>query len=103
MHERTEQEIVRRADRCLGLAVRKGQAKGKIAKSGDIGGTPAKGFRGGKPGGRRGDHLDRALDFFSDKGERHNSYVMPDGVTDDQLELDFENGDLTRAELECFA
>jgi hypothetical protein len=59
-------EIVRRAERGIGLAIRRGQEVGEIAKSGDIGATPGKGMKGGAQGGsRRGEHLVRPAKFAS--------------------------------------
>jgi hypothetical protein len=48
-------EIVRRAERGIGLAVRRGQHDGQIARRGDRGGCGAPGVRGGDPGATRGE------------------------------------------------
>jgi hypothetical protein len=94
-------EIVRRAERGMGLAIRRGQQAGQIAKRGDRGGRGAPGVHGGNPGDRRGDHLDSPAAFFRHGDERAGTYAMTDGVSD----TDFENalgeakaeGNLSRA------
>lgn len=55
-------EIVRRAERGIGLCIRKGQEAGTIAKRGDIGGRGAVGHLGGKPGVGRATDLARPRD-----------------------------------------
>ena len=65
----------RRADRCIGLAVRKGQAEGRINKHGD----------------QRSDQVHEAdlrspKEFFSNHSENSDTYAMTDGVTDEQFE-----------------
>src|SRR5262249_11788859 len=47
-------EIVRRAERGIGMAIRRGQQSGEIAKRGDRGSRGAPGVHGGNPGNRRG-------------------------------------------------
>jgi hypothetical protein len=79
-------EIVRRAQRCLGLAMRKGQAAGQIAKPGEKGAKPMPGGRGGKRGAARGQHLDSSKRYFQDDHERADAYAMSDDVTDKQFE-----------------
>ena len=83
-------EIVRRADRCIGLAVRKGQAEGRINKHGD----------------QRSDQVHEAdlrspKEFFSNHGENSDTYAMTDGVTDEQFEAAIAaakaEGNLSRA------
>jgi hypothetical protein len=94
-------EIVRRAERGIGVAVRRGQQEGQIARRGDRGGCGAPGVRGGDPGATRGEHLDSPAGFFRNDKERADCYSMADGVSD----ADFENalgqaqgdGDLSRA------
>src|SRR5262249_48266124 len=56
-------EIVRRAERGIGVAIRRGQQDGQLAKPGDRGGRGAPGVRGGHPGDARGDHLDSPAGF----------------------------------------
>jgi hypothetical protein len=80
-------EIVRRAERGIGLAIRHGQHNGQIAKRGDRGGCGALGVRGGDPGATRGEHLGSPAGFFRNDRERADSYAMADGVSD----ADFEN------------
>ncbi|MBO0850320.1 MAG: hypothetical protein J2P20_12700 [Pseudonocardia sp.] len=94
-------EIVRRAERGLGTAIRRGQENGEIARRGDRGGRGASGVYGANPGDRRGDHLGSAGSFFRHGDERADSYAMTDGVSD----ADFEDalgeakaeGNLSRA------
>ena len=50
-------EIVRRAERGIGVAIRRGQQNGQIARRGERGSRGAPGVHGGNPGDRRGDHL----------------------------------------------
>ena len=63
-------EIVRRAERGIGVAVRRGQQDGQIARRGDRGGRGAPGVRGGHPGDARGEHLDSPAEFFRNGKER---------------------------------
>lgn len=86
-------EIVRRAERGLGLAVRKGQAAGGIAKQHATGGPRADYVRhiDGEP---RLITIDRDLpeslispsEIFSANKERTETYAMTDGVGDEQFE-----------------
>ena len=57
-------EIVRRAERGIGVAIRRAQQQGQIARRGDRGGRGAPGVYGGNPGDTRGDHLGSASPFF---------------------------------------
>jgi hypothetical protein len=94
-------EIVRRAERGIGVAIRRGQQTGEIAKRGDRGSRGAPGVHGGNPGDRRGDNLGSPGSFFRHGDERADAYAMTDGVSD----TDFENalgeakaeGNLSRA------
>ena len=94
-------EIVRRAERGIGLAIRRGQQNGEIARRGDCGSRGAPGVHGGNPGDRRGEHLGSPGSFFRHDEERADAYAMTDGVSD----ADFEDavgeakaeGDLSRA------
>jgi hypothetical protein len=79
-------EIVRRAERGIGVAIRRGQQDGQIAKPGDRGGRGAPGVRGGNPGDARGDHLDSPAGFFRNGKERADTYAMTDGVSDADFE-----------------
>jgi hypothetical protein len=94
-------EIVRRAERGIGVAIRRGQHDGQIAKRGDRGGCGAPGVRGGNPGDARGDHLDSPAGFFRNGKERADAYAMTDGVSDDDFEDALgqakSGGDLSRA------
>jgi len=94
-------EIVRRAERGIGVAIRRGQQDGEIAKRGDrrSHGTPS--VHAGNPNGRHDDHLGSPASFFRHGDERADTYAMTDGVSD----ADFEDaigeakaeGNLSRA------
>jgi hypothetical protein len=94
-------EIVRRAERGIGLAIRRGQQTGEIAKRGDRGDRGQAGISAGNPNDRCGDHLGSPAGFFRHADERADAYAMTDGVS----EADFENalseakteGNLSRA------
>ena len=94
-------EIVRRAERGIGVAIRRGQQNGEIAGRGDRGSRGAAGIYGGNPGARRGEHLGSPGSFFRHDDERADAYAMTDGVSD----ADFEDaigeakaeGNLSRA------
>jgi hypothetical protein len=94
-------EIVRRAERGIGVAVRRGQQEGQFARRGDRGGRGAPGVRGGHPGDARGEHLDSPAEFFRNGKERADAYAMADGVSDDDFENALEQAksdrDLSRA------
>jgi hypothetical protein len=79
-------EIVRRAERGIGLAIRRGQQNGQIARRGDRGSRGAPGVQGGNPGDRRGDHLGSPAGFFRHGDERADTYAMTDGVCDTDFE-----------------
>jgi hypothetical protein len=79
-------EIVRRAERGIGLAVRRGQQNGQIARRGDRGSRGAPGVHGGNPGDRRGDHLGSPRPCFRHGDERADAYAMADGVSDTDFE-----------------
>jgi DNA-binding CsgD family transcriptional regulator len=94
-------EIVRRAERGIGVAIRRGQQTGEIAKRGERGGCGAAGVYGGNRGARHGEHRGSSASFFRHDDERADAYAMTDGVTD----ADFEDalgeakaeGNLSRA------
>ena len=94
-------EIVRRAERGIAVAIRRGQQTRVIARRGDRGSRGAAGVHGGNPGDTRGDHLGSPSSFFRHGKERADSYAMTDGVSD----ADFEDalgeakaeGNLSRA------
>jgi hypothetical protein len=94
-------EIVRRAERGIGVAIRRAQRQGKIARRGDRGGRGAPGVYGGNPGDTRGDHLGSARPFFKHAGERAGAYAMADGATDGEFEAALAmaraEGNLSRA------
>jgi hypothetical protein len=94
-------EIVRRAERGIGVAIRRGQQTGQIAKRGERGGHGAAGVYGGNRGARHGEHLGSSSSFFRHDAERADAYAMTDRVCD----ADFEDalgeakveGNLSRA------
>ena len=88
-------EIVRRAERGIGVAIRRGQHSGEIARRGDRGSRGAPGVYGGNPGDRRGEHLGSPAGYFQHGDERADAYAMTDGVS----EADFEDA-LGRAKAE---
>lgn len=94
-------EIVRRAERGIGVAIRRGQEAGGIAKPGDVGGRPRPGVRGSDPGEARGQHLDRPTDFLGRDELSNAAYPLTDGVSDDQFDSALEEakaeGNLSRA------
>jgi hypothetical protein len=94
-------EIVRRAERGIGVAIRRAQQEGRIARRGDRGGRGARGVYGGNPGDTRGDHLGSASLFFKHPGERAGAYAMADGATDGEFEAALAasraEGNLSRA------
>jgi hypothetical protein len=79
-------EIVRRAERGIGVAIRRGQQNGEIARQGDRGSRGAPGVHGGNPGDRRGDHLGSPGSFFRNGDERADAYAMTDEVSDSDFE-----------------
>jgi hypothetical protein len=79
-------EIVRRAERGIGVAIRRAQQQGRIARRGDRGSRGAPGVCGGNPGDTRGDHLGSAARFFKHPSERAGAYAMADGATDGEFE-----------------
>ena len=79
-------EIVRRAERGIGVAIRRGQQTGEIARRGDRGGRGAAGIYGGDRGARRGEHLGSSGSFFRHDDERASAYAMTDGVSASDFE-----------------
>ena len=79
-------EIVRRAERGIGVAIRRAQQQGRIAGRGDRGSRGAPGVCGGNPGDTRGDHLGSASPFFKHPSERAGAYAMADGATEEEFE-----------------
>ena len=96
-------EIVRRAERGIGVAIRRGQQDGEIAKRGDRRSHGAPGVHGGSLNDRHDDYLGSPGSFFRHGDERADTYAMTDGVSD----ADFEDaigeakaeGNLSRANL----
>lgn len=88
--ELSAQEIVRRAERCIGLAIRKGQESGEIRKPHASGGPRRDYVRDGKTvrAGDRGadDNLKSPKDFIPHAHEAVETYAMTDGVTNEQFD-----------------
>jgi hypothetical protein len=79
-------EIVRRAERGIGVAIRRGQETGEIAKRGQRGGCGAAGVYGGNRGARHGEHRGSSGSFFRHDDERADAYAMTDGISDTDFE-----------------
>lgn len=78
-------EMVRRAERGIGLAIRNGQESGDIRKpvSGD---GRFHGNRHTKASQVPLENLTSPSDFFSGGGTQHETYAMTDGVSEEQFE-----------------
>lgn len=74
-------EIVRRAERGIGLAIRKGQEDGSVAKRGDVGSAGSAGATGGTPGALRGGHLARPAQFVDKRELSNGIYPLTDDVS----------------------
>lgn len=77
-------EIVRRAERGIGLAIRRGQEAGELKKNGE---HPYKGNQHEGPG--RGSLLDEkrsTSEFFSGGQEQSDTYAVTDGVSDEEFD-----------------
>jgi hypothetical protein len=79
-------EIVRRAERAIGVAIRRGQQAGEIAKRGERGGHGPAGVDAGNPNDRCDDHLGSPTLFFRHCDERADAYAMTDGISDAAFE-----------------
>lgn len=79
-------EMVRRAERGIGVAIRHSQEAGLMAKRGDIGSSGAKGCLGGIPGSSRGEDLDLPSRYFTSGSVQTETYALTDGVSDEQFE-----------------
>ncbi len=96
------QEMVRRAERGIGQAVRNGQEAGTIAKRGSIGGCGVAGALGAVPGSSRQEDLGRPADYLPPGGgAMSDTYAMTDDVTDEQFDTAIgeakAEGNLSRA------
>lgn len=81
-------EMVRRAERGIGVAIRNGQEAGVIAKPGDIGAINSPGTRGARSGSPRNGDLVRPGEAA---GVKHPSELTPlyaaaDGISDEQFD-----------------
>lgn len=82
-------EMVRRAERGVGKAIRDGQEKGAIAKPGDIGGGGGGGNRAAESRRRSTQHLGSALEYATRdelSGNGSGIYAMTDDVSDEQFD-----------------
>lgn len=90
-------EMVRRSERALGVAIRKGQEAGDLQSRGSTA------FRGNQhvPADRPQESFTSTDEFFSGGKERTDTYAMTDGVSDAQFEEALseakEEGNLSRA------
>jgi len=75
-------EIVRRAERCIGLAIRKGQKEGRIAKPGQ--GSSARPPRAKRD--RRDKNISLPSQYLEHGQQMTDTYAMTDGVSDEQFE-----------------
>lgn len=84
-------EMVRRAERALGVAIRKGQEAGEIATGGQAGGLAST-----NADQRRADRtlLPTSSDFTSGSHERSDIYAMADSATDEEYEEVIEEAKL---------
>lgn len=81
-------EIVRRAERGIGVAIRRGQAEGNIAKQGENPCTRNQyGERGGSSFSKR-----LPSEYVPESKERSQAYAMADDVTDEQFESALADG-----------
>lgn len=93
-------EIVRRSERGIGMAIRKGQAEGAIAKPGE---NPFVGNQHGKPGEQNAlqSSSKRLPGDIVGADQRVAAYSMTDGVSDEQFDGAIEQakaeGNLSRA------
>lgn len=83
-------EIVRRAERGIGVAIRRGQEAGEIRRLGEHAGPRADYVRNGKPVRGSAPRLDgnsiSPKTFFSGGQEAADTYAVTDGVTDEVFE-----------------
>lgn len=94
-------EIVRRAERGIGVTIRRGQEEGKIARQGDIGGGGCAGAPAAATRTSRTDKLGRPRDWLPNGSERMAVYAVTDDVSDEHFEEAIteakDEGNLSRA------
>lgn len=89
-------EIVRRAERGIGIAVRRGQEEGELLRHGET-------FRRPSHVGRDATNMEKRSpkEFFGSNQEAHETYAVTDGVSDDEFDSAVETakaeGNLSRA------
>lgn len=99
------QEMVRRAERGVGVAIRKGQEEGTVARVGTTSGPQSDYMRNGRVVhvDRTGDNssISRPTDFATEDELARGVYQMTDGVTDEDFETALteakSEGNLSRA------
>ena len=83
-------EMVRRSERALGVAIRKGQEAGEIATAADAGRVGAGITNAARWSAKSGHDFAEpkasSSEFFSNSQERTDIYAMTDGVSDEQFE-----------------
>lgn len=82
-------EIVRRAERGIGLTIRRGQAEGKVRKAGQGSGPRSDYVRSGRTvhvDPLPGENLISPADFLPSGGTMNETYAMTDGVSDGDFE-----------------
>lgn len=97
--ELSAQELVRRAERCIGLGIRKGQEAGRVVKAGDIGGGGRGGQKAAESRTSSYQHLDRPTDFATSHELWANGtgiYALTDDVSDDDFEQAVEEAKAER-------
>jgi hypothetical protein len=82
-------EMVRRAERALGIAVRSGQESGELRSRGGSQGVHIPGLRGTASRSSQDDVRDptpSVSDYFAHAQEKTDIYAMTDGVTDEEYD-----------------
>lgn len=95
-------ELVRRAERCIGLGIRQGQAAGEVGTRQSAGASVTRNQWGDFEGQDRDSAKPiSASDLFANHSDRTGVYAITDGVTDDQFDAAItvarEEGNLSRA------
>ncbi|WP_396657185.1 hypothetical protein [Microbacterium oxydans] len=99
-------EMVRRAERALGVAIRKGQEAGEIATSSDAGRLGASATNEARWGSAKSDpdfadSKSSSMDFFTSNNDRTSTYAVTDDVSEEEYDVVLEEakaeGNLSRA------
>lgn len=91
-------EIIRRAERCVGLGIRKGQPEGRIRKKGDQRSDQIRKADLIRPGEI---DLIRPGEIVENNDARADTYTMTDGVSDEQFEEALAEGKAADARESC--